>query len=1268
MDYAGIAHYDPTVATASNELLLYADGSNQYPVPSEGYDLPSENFVAATEHFGEGYNDAEFQETRSVFVDGGDRFGVSAVAFDQQEELVWMGNQGGHVTSYYGPGMQKYTSFQVHATQEVRHIHTFDDGILALTQNALRCQMRRGIPIFTHSSDNMEEMQCLLQTSPDTLLMGGHQEKIIEFNLTQGQETNVLYVGKNGCAILRQHGRFVCAGDPSGRIDLRDPATLNVEHTLEAHSGSLSDFDVHGNLLVTCGFSNRQGNLSVDRFLMVYDLRMMRAVTPIQVMLDPLLLRFLPSFSSRLAIVSTLGQMQLVDTVALSQPNICLYQINTGGSMCLAFDVSSSCQCMIFGDAGGSLHLYTSNPHTAMFNSFSRETEFADPVEPLPPISISDTHIPLSSIPLPYCQPGTTLLSDWPEEFLKKVYRRTPPIDPEILRTMKMQGTIGYAPNPKGCRRNQVAYKLEKRGNRTQHKLFGNDSRSGKQENDPLFIAIPKRYRKIDVKYSKLGMEDFDFDQYNKTSFCGLEATLPNSYCNAMLQVLYYMSAVRNVLLSHLCQKEFCLACELGFLFHMLDISQGFPCQSSNFLRAFRTVPEASALGLILSDQNPEEKRKANLIRLIQSWNRFILHQIHYEILETQKRKLLEEQHLNEAQTKGYFVYNEQDFPSILDDMHSRLSYRHQNQYGQETGDKRKIVQEEEEEGKYLWLTPSPEAINSNGDKPSESGDNQDEETDISRLFGTKQLHIHKCVKCTNEVCKESIVLLCNLSYPDTSSGKAEFSFGDVIKRSLCPEQVTPAWCDKCEKYQPTLQTRRLKSLPNILAMNCGFDNPRDKLFWQSQMDSVVQNILDKTGMQNSATKPCRYGANCSRPGCRFKHAGRTGESPTTSNSGHLYYTHSWVPMHMQIDLSVNGDLKIHRLTDPNKPQEVTEEGTRSMVYDLSAVVCYIHDPQNPEKKNLVALLNVAAEYHERSIGSPVKQWYIFNDFSIAPVPAQEAVWFSLDWKLPCVLYWVNHKLPSNVVPPAQNPLTIDVFGEDKCLARNGGRNMITFTPLAADEMPGRGDIVAMDAEFVTLNQEESELRSDGKMSFIKPSHMSVARITCIRGQGPLEGTAFIDDYISTQEQVVDYLTKFSGIKPGDLDANFSSKHLTTLKSTYQKLRFLVDNGVTFVGHGLKNDFRVINLVVPPEQIIDTVLLFHLPHHRMVSLRFLAWHFLGIKIQSVTHDSIEDARTALHLYRHYKDMERKGSIEAMLMELYEVGKRLQWKVPGVDDV
>ena len=211
-------------------------------------------------------------------------------------------------------------------------------------------------------------------------------------------------------------------------------------------------------------------------------------------------------------------------------------------------------------------------------------------------------------------------------------------------------------------------------------------------------IPIPIRYRLVPIVYSRIGRDDFDFDKYNHTSFSGLEASLPNSYCNAMLQVLYYSSSIRLTMLSHKCQKEFCLSCELQNLFHMFDISKGAPCQASNFLRAFRTIPQASGLGLILSDLHAEDKRRVSLTRLIQSWYRFIIHHVHSEIFETKKRQQEEEEaeRMRLAPKAPQFVYNEQDFPSIMRD----LGARHKN-HDVEKKKRRK----QEEDGKYMWIT-----------------------------------------------------------------------------------------------------------------------------------------------------------------------------------------------------------------------------------------------------------------------------------------------------------------------------------------------------------------------------------------------------------------------------------------------------------------------------------------------------------------------------------------------------------------------------------
>ena len=54
------------------------------------------------------------------------------------------------------------------------------------------------------------------------------------------------------------------------------------------------------------------------------------------------------------------------------------------------------------------------------------------------------------------------LLSDWPPKYSRFKRRQTPPIDPEVLKNMRMKQFIGHAPKPPHILRNQVPYDLEK--------------------------------------------------------------------------------------------------------------------------------------------------------------------------------------------------------------------------------------------------------------------------------------------------------------------------------------------------------------------------------------------------------------------------------------------------------------------------------------------------------------------------------------------------------------------------------------------------------------------------------------------------------------------------------------------------------------------------------------------------------------------------------------------------------------------------------------
>uniref|UniRef100_A0A667YEH4 PAN2-PAN3 deadenylation complex catalytic subunit PAN2 n=1 Tax=Myripristis murdjan TaxID=586833 RepID=A0A667YEH4_9TELE len=1155
----GMGEYSPTLHGTMDSGMEPSMDPRLNPNLLQGVELDPEGLavtVPESVHLLEGM----FSELHSVAAEVG--IPVSATHFDLQEEMLWMGNHRGHVSSFFGPTMGRYSSFQVHATDDIRHIQSLETGVLFLSKSNLKCYTRGGLIMFDYPMEEGADMHSLLMTDNNTLLMGGLQNYVVEVDLNTVQETQKFTVEVPGVAIMRQTNRFFFCGHTSGKVTLRDLRTFKMEHEFDAFSGSLSDFDVHGNLLAACGFSSRGLNgLACDRFLMVYDLRMMRAVTPLQVHVDPLFLRFIPTYTSRLAIISQTGQCQFCEPTGLA--NVAdIFHVNTVGQLLMSFDVSSSKQALAFGDSGGCVHLWSDAPEVS-FNDYSRETEFALPclVDTLPQLDWNHDLLPLSLIPMPLTS-TEPLLSDWPTSLATPSPRRAPPVDPEILRTMKTVGFIGYAANPRTRPRNQVELDYDNY-NQVPESPIGRDE-------EPHLYMVPKKYRKVTIKYSKLGLEDFDFKHYNRTLFAGLEPHIPNAYCNCMIQVLYFLEPIRCLVQNHLCQKEFCLACELGFLFHMLDLSRGDPCQASNFLRAFRTIPEASALGLILADSD-EQTGKARLGRLIQSWNRFILTQLHQE------------------------------------------------------------TQEQEGPQAYRGASSRSDALGSSG------------ESVIGRLFGCEVENSSLC-RCGKETIRSSLTLLFTMHYPEQNSHDKtikEYDFAEILKKSICLEQSTQAWCENCEKYQPTVQTRNIRCLPDVLVINCEVNSTKEAEFWRVQAEYAFNKAMQKEAMEPPKPKeppppmPTEWFQLCLSP------------PPTTYSA-------------VVVLLATCDSLHLFKLSS-------AEEADGASLYDLVVTVPHILDARTGG--NLVAHIKVGETYHQRKEGVTHQQWYLFNDFLIEPIDKTEAAQFDVNWKVPAIMYYAKRNYHSKYDLRIKNPIEASVLLTEASLARKQRKSHATFIPLMVSEMPQAGDLVGLDAEFVTLNQEEAELRSDGTKSTIKPSQMSVARITCVRGQGPNEGVPFIDDYISTQEQVVDYLTQYSGIKPGDLDAKISSKHLTTLKSTYLKLRFLIDTGVRFVGHGLQKDFRVINLLVLKDQVIDTVYLFHMPRKRMISLRFLAWYFLDLNIQGETHDSIEDARTALQLYRKYLELSRGGGtdeVRKVLKGLYEKGRKLDWKVPDSD--
>lgn len=541
----------------------------------------------------------------------------ATLAFDSSQELLWTGNSYGRVSSFYGVELQRYTTFSAHPARDgpVHQLLFHEKGVIALGAHRIHMAMRRGLPIWNIKHEDFKQLRCMCFLSKDELLVAGCQEKMFVIDVVKGDITQEMQTSEEYTMMRRC--RFICAATKSGSINIMDPKTFEVTKSWTAHYAGINDMDAQHDFIVTCGFSIRQGRPVLDPFINVFDLKQMHPLPPSPFPAGAAYVRMHPRMLTTSIAASQNGQLHVVDLMNPNTSNI--RQVNVLGFLG-TLAIAPSGEALAFAADQCDIHLWGS-PARIKFAQISNPTEFTEPQE-FP--SLNDPEAPLNSIGMPYYR--EQLLSAWPTHLVSEVGAPSVKFDPQWLQTLK-RDTIGLiGPNPKkNGRRNQVQNPRtkEKASQSLQTPKFLSEKarESTKLELNARRISdadvlgsagllsrqaeVPGIYQRIDIKYSKFGVEDFDFGYYNKTQYSGLETHIPNCYANSLLQILHATPLLRNAALNHAatnCLNDTCLLCQLGFLFDMLEKAEGTICQATNMLKTMNCHSQATTLKLIEED------------------------------------------------------------------------------------------------------------------------------------------------------------------------------------------------------------------------------------------------------------------------------------------------------------------------------------------------------------------------------------------------------------------------------------------------------------------------------------------------------------------------------------------------------------------------------------------------------------------------------------------------------------------------------------------
>ncbi len=306
---------------------------------------------------------------------------VTVVKYDSSEELLWTGTETGSLTLSHAPSLERHCAIQ-DREYAIADVVPIGGGAISVSGNSVGYHTTAGettLDVVTGEGRDSPYTCAAYEHGRGhvggKLYVGKASAGIVHFDPISGI---VIKNVKTGQGTMRmewgtQRG-LLASGGLHGELCFRDPRNgLREEMRIDAHQGAVCSLTCQNDITATCGFTSRGGSLVLDQFVKVYDTRFTaRAIHHLHFPVGPVVIKFNPARPGVLFMAGESGFIQAND-INNSAGLPYQFQVDLQGATMYSMDISSSGQCMSFGDTSGWVHTWCTND-SALVNYNSYET------------------------------------------------------------------------------------------------------------------------------------------------------------------------------------------------------------------------------------------------------------------------------------------------------------------------------------------------------------------------------------------------------------------------------------------------------------------------------------------------------------------------------------------------------------------------------------------------------------------------------------------------------------------------------------------------------------------------------------------------------------------------------------------------------------------------------------------------------------------------------------------------------------------------------